>query len=271
MDYGVDAVHSDGRAEGFPVKTAVFEGPFELLYHLIEKNKIDIYDIPISLITDQYMDYIFEMQVMNLDIASDFLIMASTLLHIKSRLLLPRDASEEKGEGEEDPRDELVVSIIQYQRYRKFSQHLKENHEYWSKSRFRSSDLYQEIAVEKFSEVALDLDAEKLFAVYKKLLHVNRVKMENVDHKVQKIVEREKVPMSRKIREIMTQLKKMPGFFFHQLYDIHNASKAEISTAFFALLELTKQSRVKLEQEKTFGELYVSRSRTRSGSKQKAQ
>ena len=248
------------RSESFPVKTTVFEGPFDLLYHLIEKNKIDIYDIPISLITDQYLDYIFDMQQINLDITSEFLVMASTLLHIKSRLLLPRPASEGQEGDEGDPRDELVISIIEYKRNKDFSADLRAQHDYWSKACYRSPDLYNELAVAKFNEVTLELDPEKLFAVYRDLLLTNRSKMDQIDQKVEKIMERETVPLHLKVREILNHLKKIPGFFFHQIYDDRHASRMEIATAFFALLELTKQNRVRLKQEKTFGELYISRS-----------
>jgi segregation and condensation protein A len=111
----------------YKIKIEVFEGPFALLCHLIEKNKIDIYDIPISVIADQYMDYLFSMTELNLDIASEFLVMASTLLRIKSRLLLP--VSSEAGEEQGDPRDELVISVLEYKKYKDIAQSLKNRNE----------------------------------------------------------------------------------------------------------------------------------------------
>jgi segregation and condensation protein A len=99
-----------------PVKLEVFEGPLDLLLHLIEKNKIDIYDIPIALITEQYMDYLKEMEKQDLDNMSEFLVMAATLLKIKSRMLLPQEETDE--EEPEDPRQELVERLLEYKKYR---------------------------------------------------------------------------------------------------------------------------------------------------------
>jgi len=101
-----------------------FEGPFDLLFHLIEKNQVDIYDIPINTITDQYLDYLYAMQQLDLEVASEFLVMASTLLHIKSKMLLP-DKKEQKEEVL-DPREELVKRLIEYKRYKEFAKELKE-------------------------------------------------------------------------------------------------------------------------------------------------
>ena len=109
---------------GIPVKLQVFEGPLDLLLHLIEKNKIDIYDIPIAEITNQYMDYIREMQKKDLNIMSEFLLMAATLLDIKCKMLLPKEVNEE-GE-EEDPRQELVEQLLQYKMYKYMSYELRD-------------------------------------------------------------------------------------------------------------------------------------------------
>lgn len=106
------------------IKIKDFEGPFDLLFYLIEKNKIDIYDIPIVEITDQYMDYLFAMKEMDLEIASEFLVMAATLLHIKSRMLLPERKDE--AEDDEDPREELILKLIEYKRVKDFAGILRE-------------------------------------------------------------------------------------------------------------------------------------------------
>ena len=106
------------------IKIQNFEGPFDLLFHLIEKNKINIYDIPINEITDQYMDYLFKMQELDMEVASEFLVMAATLLHIKSRLLLPNPRQDEKEEI--DPREELVLKLVEYKRYKRFTEILKQ-------------------------------------------------------------------------------------------------------------------------------------------------
>ena len=108
---------------GIPVKLEVFEGPLDLLLHLIDKNKIDIYDIPIVEITNQYMEYIRNMQKEDLNVMSEFLVMAATLLDIKCRMLLPKEVTEE-GE-EEDPRQELVEQLLQYKMYKYMEKELK--------------------------------------------------------------------------------------------------------------------------------------------------
>ena len=113
------------------IKIQNFEGPFDLLFHLIEENKVNIYDIPINIITDQYMEYLFAMQELDLEITSEFLVMASTLLHIKSKMLLP-DKKENRQE-EEDPREVLVLKLLEYRKYKEFSQVLRQREIEWSR------------------------------------------------------------------------------------------------------------------------------------------
>ena len=108
---------------GIPVKLEVFEGPLDLLLHLIEKNKIDIYDIPIVEITDQYMEYLHSMEQEDLGTMSEFMVMAATLLDIKCKMLLPKEVNEE---GEEDPREELVQKLLEYKMYKYMSYELKD-------------------------------------------------------------------------------------------------------------------------------------------------
>ena len=124
----------------YTIKIDAFEGPFDLLFHLIEKNKFDIYDIPISQIADQYLDYIAEMQQMDLEVASEFLVMASTLLHIKSRLLLPAPRGGED-EAEADPKEQLIANMIEYKRYKEFSASLRGMAAYWGGAYYRLAGL----------------------------------------------------------------------------------------------------------------------------------
>ena len=120
---------------GIPVKLQVFEGPLDLLLHLIDKNKIDIYDIPIVEITNQYLDYIREMQRQDLNVMSEFMVMAATLIDIKCRMLLPKEVNEE-GE-EEDPRDELVQRLLEYKMYKYMSYELRDRMAQASRSVYR--------------------------------------------------------------------------------------------------------------------------------------
>ena len=126
------------------VKLPVFEGPLDLLLHLIEKNKIDIYDIPITKITDQYLEYVHQMDREDMDVTSEFLVMAATLLDIKSRMLLPREVDSETGEEEADPREELVQRLLEYKMYKYLSEELSVCREQAGVRYFRSTRMAEQ-------------------------------------------------------------------------------------------------------------------------------
>ena len=224
---------------------------------MIEKNKVDIYDIPISIIADQYLDYVALMQEMDLDVASGFLVMASTLLHIKSRMLLPAPRGGETDGS--DPRDALVVSMIEYKKYKEFSASLREKAAYWGDAYFRTSvDMKrQNVNAEQLS--LFDMDRGRLLSVYRGIVDANRRRHDNVVGKVRKIIEREKVTLSLKIREIAGLLTRRRRFLFQKIYNPALATKNEIVTGFAAILELSRQERVSLRQKRQFGGLLVSR------------
>lgn len=250
--------------EAYKIKIDAFEGPFDLLFHLIEKNKIDIYDIPISLITGQYLDYIEEMRGMDLDVASEFLVMASTLLHIKSRMLLPAAVNESGEDAVRDPRDELVVSMLEYRKYKEFTASLRENAAYWGEAHYRPAGLFEpppEVANKSVAEKLLmyDIDGNKLVRVYRNLLELHRRSHEYVGAKVKKIIERESVTLALKAKEIVEFLATKPRFLFQKVFNPAKASRLSIIMAFVALLELSQKSRLTLRQKKQFGGLMVSR------------
>ena len=120
------------------IKIENFEGPFDLLFHLIEKNKMNIYDIPINDITDQYMDYLYGMKELDMEVASEFLLMAATLLHIKSKLLLPSKKDKEE-EAEVDPREELILKLIEYKKYKEFAESLRKREAQWEGAVYKLS------------------------------------------------------------------------------------------------------------------------------------
>ena len=247
--------------EAYTIKIDAFEGPFDLLFHLIEKNKFDIYDIPISLIADQYLDYVTAMQEMDLDIASEFLVMASTLMHIKSRLLLPVSHDEEEGDVA-DPRDELVVSILEYRKYKEFTASLREMGAYWGEARYRPAGVFEGAAGGEMprnwqQQNLIDIDQGRLLSVYRGMLDTRRRSHENINSKVKKIIEREHVTMAKKVMEIISYLSRKPRFLFQKLYNAANSTKLEIIVGFNALLELSLQNRVTLRQKKQFGGLLV--------------
>lgn len=239
----------------YRIKIQNFEGPFDLLFHLIEKNQVNIYDIPINEITDQYMEYLFAMQQMDLEIASEFLVMAATLLHIKSKLLLPE--KKENKEAELDPREELIKKLILYKKYKEFSATLKEQEKQWEKVYYKLPE-----AIEfKWEEEILDLSSEKLKQVYATILERNRKKTNTtVGGKITQIIQHEKVSLKSKMREVIRNLIGNAFIRFQEIFTLRTKSKTEIVTGFLAILELSKVKKVRLEQQKQFGDIFVHRS-----------
>lgn len=235
------------------IKILNFEGPFDLLFHLIEKNKMSIYDIPINEITDQYMDYLFAMQTMDLEVASEFLVMASTLLHIKSKMLLPD--KKEKLEEEIDPREELVIRLIQYKKYKEFSQVLKVREAEWAQTFYK----LPEVIEIKRQDETLELSPEELRRVYAELVGRNSRKVNHGASKIIQILQHEKVSIKSKIAEVVKKLLSKSFFIFSELFSTKTRSKTEVVTGFLAILELTKLKKIQLEQEKQFGDLIIHR------------
>lgn len=230
-----------------------FEGPFDLLFHLIEKNQVDIYDIPINEITDQYMDYLFQMQEMDLEIASEFLVMAATLLHIKSKLLLP--SLKQNKEEEVDPREELILKLVEYKKYKQFSEVLKVREKEWEKVCYRQPE---EIDIKKVDE-PIELSFEELKRVYINIIERNEKKMNKNTGKMAQILQIEKVSLKSKIREVIRTLLNKTCFRFSDLFSIRTKSKLEVVTGFLAILELSKLKKVSIVQNVQFGEIMVHR------------
>jgi segregation and condensation protein A len=239
----------------YKIKIQNFEGPFDLLFHLIEKNQVNIYDIPINDITDQYMEYLFAMQHMDLEIASEFLVMAATLLHIKSKLLLP-EKKENKTE-EIDPREELIAKLVLYKKYKEFSLTLKEQEKQWEKVYYK----LPEVIEFKWDEEILDLSPGQLKSVYASIIARNKKKTNTtVGGKITQIIQHEKVSLKSKMREVVRNLIGKAFIRFHEIFTLRTKSKTEVVTGFLAILELSKVKRVRLEQQKQFADIYVYRS-----------
>ncbi|HJC74256.1 MAG TPA: segregation/condensation protein A [Candidatus Mediterraneibacter faecavium] len=244
---------------GIPVKLEVFEGPLDLLLHLIDKNKIDIYDIPIVEITNQYMEYIRNMQREDLNIMSEFLVMAATLLDIKCRMLLPKEVNEE-GE-EEDPRQELVEQLLQYKMYKFIAYELKD--------RELDSDmiLYKEPTIpEEVKEYAEPVDLDKLLgdltlqklnAVFQEVMKRQTDKIDPVRSKFGKI-EKEEVTLTDKFTYIHSYMKDHKRFSFRQLLERQH-TKMHIVVTFLAILEMMKLGEIRVEQEETCGDIMIER------------
>ena len=242
-----------------PVKLEVFEGPLDLLLYLIEKNKVNIYDIPIVTITEQYMEYVRALQsTNNLDVISEFLVMAATLLRIKSKMLLPKVEVEED-EEDIDPRQELVERLLEYKKFKYISDELKDKQFDAEKILFKSSSIPEELKDIK-EEVNIDelldgLTLSKLHLVFKTLIKRQEEKIDPIRSKFGRI-EREEVNLSDKIRFIDRYGAKNKRFSFKNLLE-GQTDKVEIIVTFLGILELIKMGRIHVVQEEIFDDIYI--------------
>jgi len=231
---------------GIHFKLPVFEGPLDLLLHLIKESKIDIYDIPIVEITKQYLGYIKLLKELNLEIAGDFLVMAATLIHIKSKMLLPPD-EEQKEESFEDPRSELVQRLLEYQSYKDSSLHLRKREEIWKNIFTRS--LPDKDGLEFDPEpVLFEANVFDLISAFQKLL-------EKAPEHIREIT-RETLTVADKINYIVERLEKEDGVRFEELFE-EGYSKVTLIVTFLALLEIIRLGLAKIYQEKAFGSIWV--------------
>lgn len=240
-----------------PVKINVFEGPLDLLLHLIEKSKIDIYDIPIVEITDQYMEYIHGMETEDLGTMSEFLVMAATLLDIKCKMLLPREVNEE-GE-EEDPREELVQKLLEYKMYKYMSYELKDRLDGAAGIFFKKATIPGEVL--KYREpvdpqqLLASLTLEKLNQIYKSILKKQESKLDPIRSKFGTI-EKEEVGLSEKMLEMKKYAASHRKFSFRTLLE-GQTSRVQIIVTFLSILELMKMGYVQVEQEFLFDDIQV--------------
>lgn len=233
----------------YSIKLENFEGPLDLLCHLIDKNKMDIYDINISEIADQYIDYINQMEKMNLDITSEFLVMSSTLLYLKSKHLLPKVESEE----EEITEEELIRRIIEYKKYKEISKKLKEFYQIYSKRFYKVPDKIELPARKLEQKFSKDLIEQN----YKNLLERNKSKINKNAINIEKIAITETVTVTSKVKDIFKELIKKPKFIFSKLCSAKKYTRLETVTAFSGILELTRRNKIRAQQEKNFGDIIV--------------
>ena len=234
--------------EQYTIKMSNFEGPLDLLCHLIDKNKMDIFDIKISDITTQYLEYLAYMQQLNLEITSEFIVMASRLIYLKSKQLLPVDKDEE----EEDEFD-LVKLLIEYKKYKEVTVMLKERFEQYGRRCYKLPEKI-ELPKEKLNktfEPSLIVDTYAAFV--RKEIEKKNLDAENIN----RIAVSEKYTIKSKIKEILKTLLKKPKFIFNKIFNINKKSKAEVVTAFLSLLELSKLKRIQVTQNSLFGDIDV--------------
>ena len=233
----------------YAIKLDNFEGPLDLLCHLVDKNKMDINQIKISEITDQYIDYINKMQELNLDVTSEFILMASTLLFIKSKSLLPKQVEDEAELTEE----ELVHRIIEYKKYKEISKKLKELYQVYSKRFYKVPDKI-ELPARKLEQ---NYSKEIIEQRYKNLVEKNKSKKNKNAINIEKIAITETVTVTSKVKDIFKELIKKPRFIFSKLCSAKKYTRLETVTAFSGILELTRRNKIKAQQEKNFGDIIV--------------
>ena len=239
----------------YPVKVADFNGPLDLLIYLIKKNQVDIYDIPIVLITNQYLEYLELMQELNLDVAGEFLVMSATLIHIKSRTLVPRLETESADDlDEEDPRDALVERLLEHQRFKMAAELLHERETVRSAQWTRPEGLVEEISGEPF-ERELEVDLFSLLQAFQSVLKRSReYPAIQLPSKV--------VPIETRIQELVDKLASGGACGFNELFpDI--SSRQQLITTFLAVLEMIRLKLVRVFQEGACGPIRVY-ARTRS-------
>jgi len=239
------------------VKLQAFEGPLDLLLHLIDENKVNIYDIPIAEITDQYIDYLHRMEETDLDVMSEFLVMAATLLDIKCRMLLPREISEE---GEEiDPRAELAEQLMQYKMYKYISYELKERQtdadHYFFRKPFIPDEVAAYIPPVDMDELLDDLTLLKLHGIFNEVMRRSVEKIDPIRSKFGKI-EREEVSMAEKVIYIEKYIGTHSHFSFRQLL-AGQCSRNQVIVTFLAVLELIKRGKLRVCQDHTFADIQI--------------
>ncbi len=242
--------------EPIAYKLEAFEGPLDLLLHLIEKNKVSIYDIPIVQITDQYIEYVSAMDHEDLDLVSDFLVMAATLLDIKARMLLPKEETEEE---EEDPRQELVERLLEYKKYRYMSEELRDYAVLGEQLVYRAADLPPEVVHYRppvdLTELLGDVDIAKLKKIFDEVMRRREDRTDPVRSKFGRI-RRETVQISDKITHVRAAVARGGRRSFRSLLD-HGKTKMEVVVTFLAILELIKTGEIQLTEDSTRDDIII--------------
>ncbi len=237
----------------YAIKIENFEGPLDLLCHLIEINKMNIYDIQLNEITDQYIQYLNKMEEMNLEIASEFVVMASTLLYLKSKKLLPKQEEEE----EELTEEELIRRIIEYKKFKEISKVLKQNYIQNGNRYYKNQENIQ-LPKQKLEK---DYDNTVIPNIYNELIERNRVKINQNAKNIEKIALVENYTVASKVKEMFKVLVKQKRFVFNKLFSLNKHNKQEVVTAFSGLLEMSRRKKVETTQEELFGDITVEKTK----------
>ena len=238
------------------IKLRQFEGPLDLLLHLIEKNDVDIYDIPISTITAQYMQYIESMQEFDMELASDFLVMGATLVSIKSRMMLPgMTSSLVPGEDVVDPREELVISLMRYKRCRIFASDLKERREKFDGARFRYASTAKSLGI-TIAPAEQAFSIEEFNDAVAVINERNESRFTDITAKIKHILRKDKMSVKERIKSIWRSITGKGKILFSSLFG-KKAEKMDKVVSFLAVLELVRDNKINVEQDKNFGEISI--------------
>jgi segregation and condensation protein A len=240
----------ESAPDAFPVKLTSFEGPLDLLLHLIRKNEVNIQDIPIALITQQYLETLELMQVLNLDVAGEFLVMAATLIHIKSKMLLPRPetAAGVDGEPEEDPRDALVRRLLEHEKFKAAAGLLHEREQLRAAQWLRPDERIAAIAGDEY-EPELEVD---LFSLLNAFQHV----VDRAKQRPKVLLPPEQIPVEVRIDQLLARLSETEACGFEDLFaDV--SDRSGLIVTFLALLEMIRLKLVRVFQSGSFGPIRV--------------
>lgn len=249
---GAPSPQEDGfesQLDAIRIKLQSFEGPLDLLVHLIRKNKLNVYDIPIRLITDQYLEYLDLMQELNLDVASEFLVMAATLIHIKSRMLLPRpETAPEEAEAEEDPRDALVRRLLEHEKFKAAAELLHERETLRSAQWTRPDERVEAIAGDEY-EPELEVDLFSLLSAFKQVL-------ERARERKPVPLPPEQISIEARIDQLLERLSETEACGFEDLFS-DAATRADLIVTFLALLEMIRLKMIRVFQSGQFGAIRI--------------
>jgi segregation and condensation protein A len=239
----------ESQLDAIRIRLQAFEGPLDLLVHLIRTNEVDIYDIPIALITQQYLEYLGLMQELNLDVASEFLVMAATLIHIKSRLLLPRpETAAGDGEAEEDPRDALVRRLLEHERFKAAAELLHERETLRSAQWTRPDARVEAMAGPEY-EPEVEVDLFSLLSAFKAVL-------ERVRERPPIPLPPEQISIETRIEQLLERLSETAACGFEALFDTA-ATRADLIVTFLALLEMIRLKLVRVYQSAKGGPIRI--------------
>ncbi len=240
------------------VKTQDFEGPFDLLLHLIYKNKMNICDVRISKITEEYMEYLKTIKSMDMEVTSEFVLIAATLLEIKSNMLLPKKEEKEE-ESEIDHEKFLMEKLILYKKFKSIANFLKERYESLDEIYLKKPDIIerQDERID-LKELLKNVDVIKLKHIYEKLIHIHNLRQNHEDKIVKKNINLDKYKLENKVDIILLMLEDNENFKFNNLIGSYS-ERIEIIVTFLALLELMRLKQVVVYQEKNFSDILIER------------